>query len=71
MTVKELYDKLGNYIKMGHADTRVIANCFIKLPWDCKKGDYIGDLPFLYLNDVYYQSGDVELEFSFDKNEEE
>ena len=71
MTVKELYDELGKLINYGHADTRVIANCSIKLPWDCKKEDYISDLPLLYLNDVYYQSGDIELKFSFDKNEEE
>ena len=31
MTVKELYDELGNYIKMGHADTRVIANCYFTI----------------------------------------
>lgn len=35
MTVKELYDELGNYIKMGHANTRVIANCDFTI---CRKG---------------------------------
>ena len=71
MTVQELYDELGNYIKMGHADTRVIANCNFKLPWgDCKKGEEIGGFYLTHLNDVYYQSGDIELEFA-DKNEEE
>ena len=67
MTVQELYDELGNYIKMGHADTKVIANCNFKLPWTCTKGEEIGDFPLLYLNDVYYQSGDIELEFADEK----
>ena len=67
MTVKELYDELGNYIKMGHADTRVIANCYFTIRKG--NGDY-GDFSLTHLNDVYYQSGDIELEFS-DKNEEE
>lgn len=63
MTVAELYKELGDQIKQGHADTRVIANC-----------DFILDgvhyeKPFLYLNNVYYQSGDIELGFS-DREEE-
>lgn len=64
MTVKELYDELGKYIEMGHADTRVIANCAFTI----KKGngDY-DDFPLCYLNDVYYQSGDIELGFSQQK----
>ena len=61
MTVKELYDELGNYIKMGHADTRVIANCSFTIRKG--NGEY-GDFPLTYLNDVYYQSGDIELGFS-------
>ncbi len=70
MTVEELYDELGNYIKMGHANTRVIANIDFKSPWDLKKGEEVGDFCLTYLNDVYYQSGDIELGFSFDKEEE-
>ena len=63
MTVKELYDELGKYIEMGHADTRVIANCNFKIPWNCKKGEEIGDFCLLHLYDVYYQSGDIEIRF--------
>lgn len=63
MTVKELYDELSEYIKIGHGNTRVIANCNFKSPWDCTKGEEIGDFPLLRLTDVYYQSGDIELEF--------
>ena len=70
MTVKELYDELGKYIEMGHADTRVIANCNFKSPWDCKKGEEIGDFCLLNLYNAYYQSGDIELEF-YDRNVEE
>jgi hypothetical protein len=70
MTVAELHKELSLLIEQGHADTRVIANCSIKMPWDCVKGDYISDLPFLCLNDVYYQSGDIELGFSFDEEME-
>ena len=69
MTVKELYNELGNYIKMGHADTRVIADISFKSPWDLNKGEEVSDFHCLYLNDVYYQSGDIELAFSFDKEE--
>lgn len=63
MTVGELFIELSNLIEIGHADTRVIANC-----------DFILDgvhyeKPFLYLNNVYYQSGDIELGFS-DREEE-
>lgn len=71
MTVQELYDELGNYIKMGHADTRVIANCNFKIPWkNCTKGEEIGDFPLTHLNNVYYQSGDIELGF-YDSEVEE
>ena len=69
MTVQELYNELGNYIKMGHADTRVIANCNFTLPWDCKKGEEIGDFCLCHLDRTYYQSGDIELRF-YDKKQE-
>jgi len=70
MTVKELYDELGKLIDYGHADTRVIADVAFKSPWDLKKGEEISDFHLLYLNNVYYQSGDIELGFSYDKEEE-
>ena len=68
MTVKELYDKLEEYIKIGHADTRVIANCNFKITHG--NGVY-GGFYLIHLNDVYYPSGDIELRFSQDENEEE
>lgn len=63
MTVRELQKVLDAYIKRGHSDTRVIAYAYFTLPWDCKKGEEV-DYPLLHLNDVYYQSGDIELHFS-------
>jgi hypothetical protein len=69
MTVMELHNELVKLILHGHADTRVIANINFKSPWDLKKGEEVGDFHLLHLNDVYYQSGDIELEFSFDKEE--
>ena len=71
MTVKELYGVLGRLMDNGYADTRVIASCDFTV---CRKGTeyehntscepehYQKYLP--YLNDVYYQSGDIELGFS-------
>lgn len=70
MTVKELYDELGKLIDYGHADTGVIANVSFKAPWELKKGEEVGGFHLMYLNDVYYQSGDIELGFSQSKNEE-
>lgn len=67
MTVKELHKELTLLIEQGHADTRVIANTSFVSPWDLKKGEEVSDFPFLYLNDVYYQSGDIELGFSYDE----
>ena len=61
MTVKELYDELGKLIDCGHADTRVIANCEFTIT---KGNGYYNDFCLCYLNDVYYQSGDIELSFS-------
>lgn len=69
MTVAELHKELSLLIAQGHADTRVIANINFKSPWDLKKGEEVGDFHLIYLNDVYYQSGDIELGFSFDKEE--
>jgi hypothetical protein len=71
MTVMELHNELVKLILHGHADTRVIANINFKSQWDLKKGEEVGDFHLLYLNDVYYQSGDIELGFSFDKEETE
>ena len=64
MTVMELHNELVKLILQGHADTRVIANINFKSPWDLKKGEEVGDFHLLNLNDVYYQSGDIELGFS-------
>ena len=69
MTVKELYKELSLLIEQGHADTRVTANINFKSPCDLKKGEEVGDFWLLYLDWVYYQSGDIELRFS--DNEEE
>jgi len=69
MTVMELHNELVKLILQGHADTRVIADCSFKSPWDLKKGEEISDFHLLYLNDVYYQSGDIELGFSFEEEE--
>lgn len=69
MTVKELRDKLEEYIKIGHADTRVIANISFTSPWALEKGEEISGFYLTYLNDVYYQSGDIELGFSQDEEE--
>ena len=43
---------------------RVIANINFKSPWELKKGEKVGDFCLTHLNDVYYQSGDIELGFS-------
>lgn len=69
MTVAELHKELSLLMECGHADTRVIARCAFTLPWDCKKGEEVDSFPLLYLNDVYYQSGDIELGFSDIKEE--
>lgn len=60
MTVKELYGELVKYIKMGHADTNVIADCSFNITKG--NGEY-SDFHLMHLNDVYYQSGDIELKF--------
>ncbi|MBP5422576.1 MAG: hypothetical protein J6Y78_09065 [Paludibacteraceae bacterium] len=67
MTVTKLYNELGLLIKQGHGDTRVIADINFTSPWELKKGEYIGDFNLLNLDDVYYQSGDIELSFSDEK----
>lgn len=69
MTVAELHKELSLLIEQGHANTRVIADVYFKAPWELKKGEEVSDFHFLYLNDVYYQSGDIELGFSFEKEE--
>lgn len=67
MTVTELHKELSLLIEQGHGDTRVTANINFKSPWDLKKGEEVGDFWLGYLNDVYYQSGDIELGFSNSK----
>lgn len=69
MTVTKLYNELGLLIKQGHGDTRVIADINFTSPWNLEKGEYIGDFNLLNLEDVYYQSGDIELSFSDEKEE--
>lgn len=63
MTVKELYDKLGVEIQQGHGDLKVIANCRFKL-FDGRMWEHFSDFYLTELDDVYYQSGDIELGFS-------
>lgn len=58
-TVQELYDELGKLIEQGHGDTRVIANCEFTL-----NDEYYNDFYLCELDDIYYQSGDIELAFS-------
>ena len=70
MTVAELHKELSLLIEQGHADTRVIVNISFNSPWDLKKGEEVGDFCLEYLDCVYYQSGDIELQFS-DKKESE
>ncbi len=67
MTVAELHKELSLLIEQGHGDTRVIANINFKSPWDLKKGEEVGGFYLTYLNKVYYQSGDIELGFSFEE----
>lgn len=64
MTVRELHNELTLLIEQGHGDTRVIADINFTSPWKLEKGEYVGDFNLLHLNDVYYQSGDIELSFS-------
>lgn len=64
MTVKELHKELSDLIDEGHGNTRVIARCLFSI--DGEGHDYA----LCHLNDVYYQSDDIELEFS-DKDDEE
>ena len=67
MTVKELYDELKILVETGHANTRVIANCEFKITKG--NGEY-NDFYLMHLNDVYYQSGDIELGFSQEEENE-
>ena len=60
-TVKQLYDELGQLIKESYGNTRVIANCEFNIT---KGNGYYNDFPLCHLKDVYYQSGDIELDFS-------
>ena len=64
MTVTELHKELSLLIEQGYGDTRVITNINFKSPWELKKGEKVGDFYLTHLNDVYYQSGDIELGFS-------
>ena len=63
MTVAELHKELSLLIEQGHADTRVIANCSFTIN---SGNGYYEDFTFSKLEDVYYQSGDIELGFTQD-----
>lgn len=69
MTVSELHKELDLLIKQGHGDTRVIANINFKVPCELLKGEEVGDFCLEHLDWVYYQSGDIELRFSDEKEE--
>lgn len=58
MTVEDLHKRLTKLIDAGHGNTDVIAKCDFTLD-----GEY-HEKHFIYLTDVYYQSGDIELSFS-------
>ena len=58
MTVAELHKHLSMLIEQGHSDSRVIANCEFTID-----GEYYDGFYLLDLDDVYYQSGDIELSF--------
>ena len=58
MTVSELHEELSRLIIGGQGDLEVIANCDFTL-----NGIHY-EKPLIYLESVYYQSGDIELAFS-------
>jgi hypothetical protein len=60
MTVKELYEELGKLIE-DYSDNRVIASCSFK--------EYTGYY-LTEIGDIYYQSGDIEIEFSNKRDSE-
>lgn len=60
MTVNELHEELSRLIIGGQGDLEVIANCDFTL-----NGVHY-ERHFINLEDVYYQSGDIELAF-YDK----
>lgn len=65
MIVAELHKHLSMLIEQGHSDTRVIANCEFTID-----GEYYNDFCLSELDDVYYQSGDIELSFHSKEVEE-
>lgn len=66
MTVGELFIKLSELVECGHANTDVIAYCHSKYTY-ASDGEEEVDMHFLHIHDVYYQSGDIEIEFSNEK----
>ena len=62
MTVQELYDELKKQIDIGNAEKRVIARCDFIF-----NDEKVIDYPVLNLDNVYYQSGDIELYFYNDE----
>jgi len=65
MTVKELYEELGKLVEYGYSDNRVIASCSFNLGEEEYTDYYLTEI-----NDIYYQSGDIEIEFSNKRDSE-
>lgn len=63
MTVGELFIKLSELVECGHGNTDVIAYCHSKHTY-ASDGKEEVDMYFTHIHDVYYQSGDIEIEFS-------
>ncbi|MCQ2081656.1 MAG: hypothetical protein MJZ11_08350 [Lachnospiraceae bacterium] len=64
MTVSELKRELEKYEQMGHGDTSVIAHCYSTYKFCAdEENDYV-EYHFSKIDDIYYQSGDIEIEFS-------
>lgn len=66
MTVEKLYNELGKLVECGHGNTDVIAYCHSKYTY-ASDGNEEVDMYFTHIHDVYYQSGDIEIEFSNEK----
>ena len=76
--MQEIMSVMGNlydYVIQNYPDRAKLIkesddDCNFNIPWNCEKGDEIGDFCLLNLYRAYYQSGDIELEF-YDKDVEE
>ena len=65
MTVKKLYEELGKLIEYGYSDNRVIGSCSFSIGEEEYTDYYLTEI-----NDIYYQSGDIEIEFSNKRDSE-